>query len=156
MKSNIIKILKKLISAVVCLAFTASLVSCLKDYDYQDEITAIKHFMKYQQNPDNLMISTLEKYEVSEREIYYSVVWYEEKEDTDNEKNRLLLIYNPETTLIKLVFFSDLQYGLHSDINSKWQEVRQTPTMIFTQDEISNIKQKAIDQLNIENAVKNQ
>ncbi|MBE6649293.1 MAG: hypothetical protein E7614_07245 [Ruminococcaceae bacterium] len=100
--------------------------------------------MKYHEDPNCLIINTLKKYEVSENEIFYYVEWQDEKEE-DKEVYELLLVYNPTTALIKLRHFNDMEQGLYSAVKSKWDEIKENPNRTFTADEISKIKQTALE-----------
>ncbi len=154
MTNNIGKSLKKFILVLMCSILVFSLFSCKSKYDYEDEIIAVKRFLIYQNVPDNLMINTLEKYEVSEKEIFYYVKWYEKDVDVNNEVYELLLVYNTQTTLINLRHFNDMDQGLYSAVKTKWDEVKGNPNRTFTAEEINSIKQKAIDIYNEEKSMK--
>lgn len=99
--------------------------------------------MNYQEDPNYLLINALKKYEVSEYEIFYYIEWQDGKED--KEVYKLLVVYNPTTALIKLRHFNDMEQGMYSTVKSKWGEIKENPTKIFTADEISEIKQTALE-----------
>ena len=144
--------IKHLILLIVVLALVLLFIFIYQSKtEYKDEKIAISCFMKYHDDPNNLIINILEKYNVSEKEIYYYVEWMYPQEN-DNEEYNLLLIYNPNTQSIKLAFFADMEQGLSANVKSKWDEIKHSPDVIFTKDEIHKIKQAAIE---IRNSYKN-
>ncbi len=157
MKNNMKKhmhIFKRFILLFICAVLVFSLFSC--GYDYQDESNAIRRFMIFHDKPENLIIDTLEKYEISENEIFYFVKWRggEEDENDTSEAFELLVVYNPQSTLIELEHFQDMEQGFSSDTKSKWDEVKNNPTRKFSPDEIKIIMRKAIGLFKADEALK--
>ena len=134
--------LRILTLTVICLSMAFMLFSC-DNSAYQDEINAIHRFMKYHENPDCVVIDALEKYEISEKEIFYYVKWRDTQENSD-EVYEVLLVYDTSSTLAKLRHFSDMEQGLFSEVKSKWDNVKGTPDQKFTSAEISKIKQESL------------
>ena len=44
-----------------------------------------------------------------------------------------------------MAFFSDMEYGLFADVKLKWDEVKDAPDRTFSDEEISLIKNSAIE-----------
>lgn len=127
----------------ICLLFALSLFSCSPADTYEDEINAIAGFLTHHEDFNSLTINALEKYEVSEKEIFYYVEWQDEKEET-KETYELLLVYDRASSLVKLRHFSDMEQGLYSNIKAKWDEIKGNPNRKFSDDEINKIKKRAI------------
>lgn len=135
---------KKITLVFICLALVFSLFSCGAEYKNKDEILAIERFMKYTEDPDYLIINTLRKYVVSENEIFYYMEWQDGKEE-EKEVYKLLVVYNPTTALIKLRHFNDMEQGLYSSVKSKWDEIKDKPDKTFSAEEISEIREIALE-----------
>jgi hypothetical protein len=100
--------------------------------------------MKYTEDPDYLIINALRKYVVSENEIFYYMEWQDGKEE-EKEVYKLLIVYNPTTALIKLRHFNDMEQGLYSSVKSKWDEIKDKPDKTFSAEEISEIREIALE-----------
>ena len=136
--------IKRILASVLLLVLLAFCVGCQKKYDYDDEITMLSRYLKYFDVPESLDISELDKYVVSDRDVYYYIKWIY-PEEGDMQSYDLLIIYNPEFQTIRLSFFADMEYGFDADIKNKWDELQQSGAdMTFSVEEILSIKEAAI------------
>ncbi len=110
--------------------------------EYQEEVNAIKSFMRYFDEPDELIVNSLERYVVAENEIFYYVEWQYPIEYGEEEYS-LLLIYNPVIKRVELKHFTDFEGGLYATERIKWESVKDNPDRIFTEEEMTMIKDKA-------------
>lgn len=120
--------------------------SCKQETSNTDDIIAIEKLMHYFEEPSDLEIRGLRKYVVSDKETFYYVEWGDNGEEND-ETYRVLLIYTPQNGLVDLVHFADMEYGLFANVKKQWDEIKDSPDKVFSQQEILDIKQSAIDNL---------
>ena len=102
--------------------------------------------MFFFEDPGDFTVNVLKKYIVSEREIYYYFEWaYSEQKESNTYE--VILIYDPETQTGVLRHISNFEHGFYPNVKMKWEEIKDSPDKVFTQQEIIDIKQSAIDNL---------
>lgn len=125
--------------------FLLSFSACSQNAISED-VLAMEKFMFFFEEPDDFTINALQKYNVSEREIYYYFEWaYSNQEDSDTYD--VILIYDPETQTGVLRHISNFEHGFYPKVKLKWEEIKDSPDKVFSQQEILDIKQSAIDNL---------
>ena len=137
---------KNAILLVIIALSLFSFSSCSKD-TISEDVLAMEKFMFFFEDPNNLEIKELRKYVVSDKETFYYVEWGDNGEKND-EMYRVLLIYTPQNQLVDLVHFADMEYGLFANVKNQWDEIKDSPDKVFSQQEILDIKQSAIDSIN--------
>ncbi len=136
-KRNIIII----VSCVIVFAM-AGLAFFSQPNEYKDEIRAVKSFMRYLDEPDGLIINRMERYVRSEQEIYYYYEWHCPVENVD-EIVRVLLIYRPYMQEAEMRHFNDLEAGLFKNVMANWEQIKDFPDRVFTEEEMIYIKEEA-------------
>ena len=148
---------RKIIAAALLVVMLFTMAACAQ-WSYSDEIQMMYQVLKYFDDYDTLTVNVLEKYNVSETEIYYYVEWVY-PENGDNDTYEFLVIYNTQSQIAKLAHFKDMEAGYKADIKKVWDEIKtQEPDRTFTRAEIKEIIDEAavlkekIDQASAENA----
>lgn len=138
--------LKKSILLVIIALCLVSFSSCSQN-EISEDVLAMDKFMFFFEDPSDFTVNVLKKYTVSEREIYYYFEWvYSEQKDSDTYE--VILIYDPETQTGVLRHISNFEHGYYPNVKLKWEEIKDSPDKVFSQQEILDIKQSAIDNLN--------
>ena len=136
---------KSILLAIIALCLV-SFSSCSQN-EISEDILAMDKFMFFFEDPSDFTVNVLKKYTVSEREIYYYFEWvYSEQKDSDTYE--VILIYDPETQTGVLRHISNFEHGYYPNVKLKWEEIKDSPDKVFSQQEILDIKQSAIDNLN--------
>ena len=137
---------KNAILLVIIALSLFSFSSCSKD-TISEDVLAMEKFMFFFEEPNDFTINALQRYNVSEREIYYYFEWvYSEEKESDTYE--VILIYDPETQTGVLRHISNFEHGLYPNVKLKWDEIKDSPDKVFSQQEILDIKQSAIDSIN--------
>lgn len=136
---------KSILLAIIALCLV-SFSSCSQN-EISEDVLAMDKFMFFFEDPSDFTVNVLKKYTVSEREIYYYFEWvYSEQKDSDTYE--VILIYDPETQTGVLRHISNFEHGYYPNVKLKWEEIKDSPDKVFSQQEILDIKQSAIDNLN--------
>ena len=136
---------KSILLAIIALCLV-SFSSCSQN-EISEDVLAMDKFMFFFEDPSDFTVNVLKKYTVSEREIYYYFEWvYSEQKDSDTYE--VILIYDPETQTGALRHISNFEHGYYPNVKLKWEEIKDSPDKVFSQQEILDIKQSAIDNLN--------
>lgn len=136
---------KSILLAIIALCLV-SFSSCSQN-EISEDVLAMDKFMFFFEDPSDFTVNVLKKYTVSEREIYYYFEWvYSEQKDSDTYE--VILIYDPETQTGVLRHISNFEHGFYPKVKLKWEEIKDSPDKVFSQQEILDIKQSAIDNLN--------
>ena len=136
---------KSILLAIIALCLV-SFSSCSQN-EISEDVLAMDKFMFFFEDPSDFTVNVLKKYTVSEREIYYYFEWvYSEPKDSDTYE--VILIYDPETQTGVLRHISNFEHGYYPNVKLKWEEIKDSPDKVFSQQEILDIKQSAIDNLN--------
>lgn len=134
----------KIVSIIILTLFSLfSFSGCNKKY--KDEVIMLSRVIKYYDNPNNVTINTLDKYEINNYETYYYVDWQYLDEEENHE---WLVVYGTNTQIARLMFFQDMEYGFDADVKKVWDEVQDNPTRSFTESEISSYLEEAIELFN--------
>ena len=134
---------RKMTAMVSLLVLLFTLAACAQ-MSYPDEIYMMRGMLRYFDDPDNLTVSVLEKYEVSEKESYYYVEWMY-PEDGDTDTHQFLVIYDTQLQLVQLVHFQDMEAGHKANVRKTWNQVKADgPDRSFTHKEIEEIIDEAV------------
>lgn len=110
-----------------------------------DDTMAVAGYLKYFDNPEEVVFTKIDKY-VFEDRILYNVAWIDNSE-TENELIDLLLDYNPATTLVTLCFWGDMKYSSKADVKKLWDEREEKALshVSYNKQQISDITKKAAE-----------
>ncbi len=131
-------------AVLLVLAVLVCFAACRNEETIDADKSAITQFVKYFDERESLQILQLDRWDVSDAEVYYYIKWVC-PEGGDLKSDDHLIVYNRNTTLIKRVFFGDMEAGYNSKEKEVWDELKDTsPDKTFTESEIEELKQIAM------------
>lgn len=133
--------MKRATAVVLLLVLLFTLAACTQ-LTYPDEVRMMFRFLRFFENSSTVNVSVLQKYEVSEAEIYYYMEWSYSSDG--DEAHKLLAVYDTQSTLVELAYFEDMESCYHANIQQVWDRLKtQEPDRTFTQAEIDEIVNEA-------------
>lgn len=121
------------------------MLSCSCAQKMDDDAMAVAGYLKYFDNPEEVVFTKIDKY-VFEDRILYNVAWIDNSE-TENELIDLLLDYNPSTTMVSLCFWGDMKYSSKADVKKLWdeREEKALSNVSYNEQQISDITKRAAE-----------
>ena len=130
--------MKKLtiVCLIVCLALVLTITSCGKDMPYEDEVKLMKAFFEQKDGSGDILLSVLDRYDVSEKTAYYYLRW---KMVESSGEEEMLAVFDTELQSVSFFGLDEIS-GKDSEIGSKWNEIKNARAdRVFSQGEIEEI-----------------
>ena len=112
---------------------------------YSDDVVTIAEYLKYFDNPEDVVINKLERVEFENKTIYY--MSRSEYQELEAEEIELLIVYDHESDKVKNAFMLDMESGMHSDIKSLWdsRETKAISSYTYSAEEIKTLVSDVAD-----------
>ena len=138
--------MNKSIKKLILLFFVFSLMlSCSCAQKMDDDAMAVAGYLKYFDNPEEVVFTKIDKYVFEDRTLY-NVAWIDNSE-TENEVIDLLLDYNQTTTEVRLCFWRDMKYSSKAAVKKLWDEREEKALshVSYNEQQISDITKRAAE-----------
>ena len=112
---------------------------------YSDDVVTLAEYLKYFDNPEDVVINKLERVEFEKTTIYY--MSWSEYQESDEDEVELLIVYNHESYKVKNCFMLDMEYGEHPDIKALWdsRETKAISSYTYSAEEIKTLVSDVAD-----------
>ena len=112
---------------------------------YSDDVVTLAEYLKYFDNPEDVVINKLERIEFENKTIYY--MSRSEYQELEAEEIELLIVYDHESDKVKNAFMLDMESGMHSDIKSLWdsRETKAISSYTYSAEEIKTLVSDVAD-----------
>lgn len=112
---------------------------------YSDDVVTLAEYLKYFDNPEDVVINKLERVEFENKTIYY--MSRSEYQELEAEEIELLIVYDHESDKVKNAFMLDMESGMYSDIKSLWdsRETKAISSYTYSAEEIKTLVSDVAD-----------